>query len=144
MSCWEVTGQGVDDEGYSIGPVYLTFKADTFRFEPHHLPPIADGEAGQNVYEMIVDGSRRYGYYLGSGATARNLPLQDCAPEGYDCINGKCQDKDLFKTGGKYSNLAACKANCEDKVGCDGECVSAAEIAALQQAANRIKSKLCG
>jgi hypothetical protein len=62
----------------------------------------------------------------------------------HDCLNGGCISKVTYNTPGKYPNLAACQAACAKDSNCDGECVSAAEIAALQQAANLVKTKLCG
>jgi hypothetical protein len=65
-------------------------------------------------------------------------PNQKC-----DCLNGGCVPALTYNTPGKYANLAACESGCGKDSPCDGECVSAAEIAALQQAANALQSRLC-
>jgi hypothetical protein len=72
--------------------------------------------------------------YSGCGAT-----YDKC-----DCLNGGCVPSATYNTPGKYANLAACMSGCGKDSPCDGECVSAAELAALQQAANALKSRLCG
>jgi hypothetical protein len=61
----------------------------------------------------------------------------------YDCINGGCIPKATYNTLGKYASLAACQSGCAKDSNCTGECVSAAELAALQQAANNLQSKFC-
>jgi hypothetical protein len=60
-----------------------------------------------------------------------------------DCVNGGCVPQATYNTPGKYANLAACESGCSKDSPCDGECVSAAEIAALQQAANALQARLC-
>jgi hypothetical protein len=62
----------------------------------------------------------------------------------YDCLNGGCIPRSVFGTPGKYETLAACESGCGKDSPCNGECVSAAEIAALQQAANNLQSRNCG
>ena len=64
----------------------------------------------------------------------------------YDCLNGGCVTKETYSTPGLYASLEACQSICgvPPTPPCDGECVSNAQIAALQQAANIITSKLCG
>jgi hypothetical protein len=66
-------------------------------------------------------------------------------PQGtsYDCVNGGCVPKTTYKTPGKYATLAACQSGCAKDSNCTGECVSIAEIAALQQAANNLQARLC-
>lgn len=61
----------------------------------------------------------------------------------FDCLNGGCIPQATHKTPGFYANLAACQSGCAKNSNCAGECVSAAELAALQQAANQLKSKIC-
>jgi hypothetical protein len=75
-------------------------------------------------------------YYL-KGCTVD--PNQKC-----DCVNGGCVPATTYNTPGKYATLAACQAGCAKDSACAGECVSAAELAALEQAANNLKSRLCG
>jgi hypothetical protein len=67
----------------------------------------------------------------------------DSAP-GYDCINGGCLPKATYGTPGIFTTLAACTSGCAKNSNCQGECISAEEIAALSQAANSLKSKICG
>lgn len=61
----------------------------------------------------------------------------------YDCINGGCVPKTTYMTPGKYENLAACQSGCAKDSPCTGECVSPEQIAALQQAASNVRSRLC-
>jgi hypothetical protein len=60
-----------------------------------------------------------------------------------DCLNGGCISQQTYNTPGKYASLEDCQARCAKDSNCDGECVSAAEIAALQQTANLVRNKLC-
>lgn len=62
-------------------------------------------------------------------------------PDSYDSVSGECVKADTHGTPGRYATLAECQAANKDK--CDGECVSAEDLAALQQAADRVKSKFC-
>jgi hypothetical protein len=66
-------------------------------------------------------------------------PAQPC-----DCVNGGCVPKTTYNTPGKYPSLAACQSGCAKDSACLGECVSPEQLAALQQAADLVKSKLCG
>jgi hypothetical protein len=61
----------------------------------------------------------------------------------FDCLNGGCIPAVTYSTPGFYANLAACQSGCAKNSNCTGECVEAAELAALQQAANNVRSKLC-
>jgi hypothetical protein len=81
-----------------------------------------------------------YLYLVGCGAPPPTLdPGVPC-----DCINGGCLPKTTYNTPGKYASLALCQAGCAKDSVCVGECVSPSDLAALQQAANLVKSKLCG
>jgi hypothetical protein len=62
-------------------------------------------------------------------------------PDSYDSVSGECVKADTHGTPGKYASLAECEAANKGK--CDGECVSTDDLAALQQAADRVKSKFC-
>jgi hypothetical protein len=62
----------------------------------------------------------------------------------FDCINGGCVPASTYNTPGKYANAAACQSGCAKDSSCTGECVSAAEIAALGQALNNLQAKSCG
>jgi hypothetical protein len=63
--------------------------------------------------------------------------------QGYDCLNGQCIPATSYRTPGKYANLATCQAGCAKDANCTGECIPATEIAALQQAANIVRSRIC-
>lgn len=68
----------------------------------------------------------------------------DCPETLFDCINGNCIASTTYNTPGIFATLADCQAACGQNPGCDGECVSAAEIAALQAAAANARSNCCG
>jgi hypothetical protein len=61
----------------------------------------------------------------------------------HDCVNGGCVPKTTYNTPGKFGSLAACQGGCAKDSNCTGECVSSAEIAALQQAANKAQANCC-
>lgn len=61
----------------------------------------------------------------------------------FDCLNGGCIPSVTYKTPGFYASLAACQSGCAKNSDCNGECVEAAELAALQQAANSVRERLC-
>lgn len=61
----------------------------------------------------------------------------------YDCINGGCLPAKSYNTPGKFANLANCQSACAKDSNCTGECIPLEEIAALQQAASNIRSRLC-
>ncbi len=61
----------------------------------------------------------------------------------YDCLNGGCIPKTTYNTPGVFPSLAACQSGCAKNSNCTGECVSADELAALQQAAGTVRSRLC-
>jgi hypothetical protein len=65
-------------------------------------------------------------------------PNQPC-----DCLNGGCIPATTYDTPGYYPSLSACQSGCAKNSNCDGECVTAAQLASLQQAANNIRSRLC-
>jgi hypothetical protein len=62
----------------------------------------------------------------------------------YDCVNGGCVPKITYNTPGVYASLAACESGCAKNSNCTGECISAEELAALQQAADNLRSRYCG
>jgi hypothetical protein len=62
----------------------------------------------------------------------------------HDCVNGGCIPSTTYNTPGKYANLADCQSGCAKDSTCNGECVSAADLANLQQAAGLVQSRLCG
>lgn len=61
-----------------------------------------------------------------------------------DCLNGSCIPATTYGTPGAFATLAACQSGCAKNSNCTGECVDPAEIAALQQAANNLRGRLCG
>ena len=61
----------------------------------------------------------------------------------YDCLNGGCIPKTTYGTPGVFPSLAACQSGCATNSTCTGECVLAEELAALQQAANTVRPRLC-
>ena len=61
-----------------------------------------------------------------------------------DCVNGGCVPKATYNTPGAFATLAACQSGCAKNSNCAGECVDPAELAALQQAASNLQSKICG
>jgi hypothetical protein len=81
--------------------------------------------------------------YHPSGVTITLVGCDDNANQKCDCINGGCLPSKIYNTPGKYANLAACESGCAKDSNCDGECVSAAEISALQQAANALQNEFC-
>jgi hypothetical protein len=60
-----------------------------------------------------------------------------------DCLNGGCIPASTYGTPGAFPTLAACQSGCAKNSNCTGECVDPAEIAALQQAAATLQSKIC-
>lgn len=78
-------------------------------------------------------------YHLVGCATPSVNPAQP-----FDCLNGGCIPKTTYNTPGVYASLSACEAGCAKNSTCTGECVSAEDMAALQAAADSVKSRLCG
>jgi hypothetical protein len=146
--CWYVDGSrpGISPDAR----IYLS--GDVFQFRA------ADQPADNPVYPLAVymDGVDT-GFRFASGAAANTAsndgpcsentdpPIPPVDPNSpCDCLNGGCVPKTLYKTPGKYPSLAACQAGCAKDSACLGECVSPEQLAALQQAADLVKSKLCG
>jgi hypothetical protein len=61
----------------------------------------------------------------------------------HDCLNGNCIPAETYGTPGIYGNLASCEGGCAQNSPCEGECIPVAEIAALQQAVDRVRPRLC-
>jgi hypothetical protein len=91
---------------------------------------------------LAIDGVRLGQPYFFYGDATITIDCGDPST-AYDCLNGGCIPKGAYNTPGKYATLQLCQASCNQGTNCDGECVSAAEISALQQTANLVKSKLC-
>jgi hypothetical protein len=113
------------------------------------FPPITIGQYfpnGGRPFNHYNDGLG--GIFGGRGWNSAPIYyLKGCAvdpAQKFDCLNGGCIPAKTYNTPGKYASLAACEGGCAKDSPCDGECVSAAEIAALQQAAEAIRSRLCG
>lgn len=103
-------------------------------------------ESGSKGPEPYAGG----GWCFSGAYQITNLSASECTAcqsllsnSKYDCINGGCVPSTSYNTAGFYANLAACESGCAKNSPCNGECVGAAEIAELQQAAANIKSRLC-
>jgi hypothetical protein len=93
------------------------------------------------VYDAGVEVGFRC-YQPGSLVITPNNDGVDPAQK-FDCLNGGCIPKSTYNTPGVFANLAACQSGCAKNSNCTGECVSAEELAALQQAASNLRSRLC-
>jgi hypothetical protein len=109
------------------------------------LHPQADNYAffpGTLTIEYLGDCSDYdpdFGSGSGSGSGSGINTNQPC-----DCLNGGCIPASIYKTPGRYATLAACESGCANNSPCDGECVSTAAIANIEQAVNNLQSRLCG
>ena len=115
---WITTGGHICGTGYFLAPD-LNWKAST------------DSELAGTFSQV-------------SCSFCSNCCVDSISPnQKYDCINGGCVPKITYSTPGVFANLAACESGCAKNSNCTGECVSAPEIAALQQAANNLQAKNC-
>ena len=114
------------------------------------LPSISLSQANPNgnVYSYYNDGLG--GNFDGSGWMSQpSYLLKNCKPnspdpnQACDCDNGGCVPKTTYNTPGKYPSLAACQSACAKDSSCVGECIPTADIAALQQAANKAQANCC-
>jgi hypothetical protein len=136
MSCQYFAGSYVANNGY-IGPNLSVVPATGVIAENYPLMLISTGAEGTKIVYGVL-GDNAYVIFDLS-------PIDPRCDQKYDCINGSCYSEFRFGTQGKYLTKAACQSACSGNgTGCDGECVSAAEIAALQQAASKVRKKLCG
>jgi hypothetical protein len=147
MSC-ELWARGTADTGYQVVPADLKVQDLNAPYDIPALIPRATGTFGRGTYTQYSNGTnptfKQTGWY-----TIELYRKGDCtsgvaANQPFDCLNGGCIPKTTYNTPGKYASLAACRSGCAKDSNCAGECVSAAEIAALQQAANLVRNKLCG
>jgi hypothetical protein len=92
-----------------------------------------DNTSQQSLTVTVVDCA------LCAGCNCADLGNETC-----DCINGGCVPAATYNTPGKYANLAACLSGCAKDSPCTGECVSAADLANLQQAAGLVQTRICG
>jgi hypothetical protein len=104
------------------------------------------GYLGNNGYGPYYKYTSPVATYLFTGGwySPPEFYLRDCNASRFDCVNGGCVPADTYKTPGFYANLAACQSGCAKNSNCKGECVEAAELAALQQAVGNIKNRICG
>jgi hypothetical protein len=111
------------------------------------LTVISTGNGAGGVYTRYA-ASPVWQYNAAGWYSYPQFYLKNCSgvtPEGKcDCVNGGCVPSATYNTPGKYANLAACESGCAKDSPCTGECVSTAEIAALQQAVSTVQSRLCG
>jgi hypothetical protein len=92
---------------------------------------------------LAIDGVRTTQYFHTEGARI-TLVCDGLDTGPVDCLNGYCVPASTYNTPGVFANLAACQSGCAQNSTCTGECVSAEELAALQQAANNLRARLCG
>jgi hypothetical protein len=96
---------------------------------------------------LVSNGGGYSAWCLDNDETVVSIQSYDCdsvnPSQKFDCLNGGCIPAETYTTPGIYANLAACESGCAKNSNCKGECVSAAELAALQQAANQLQSKIC-
>ncbi|WP_200327558.1 hypothetical protein [Sphaerospermopsis aphanizomenoides] len=64
-----------------------------------------------------------------------------CSNDKYDCLNGACIDKDIYKTPGIYQSIEECQVACG--TGCSGVCLTASEWSTIQGLASQNKSRHC-
>jgi len=83
------------------------------------------------------------GFPFWSDESAGCVPTSVPPDQPFDCINGGCVAKTTYNTPGVFANLAACRSGCAKNSNCAGECVSPAQIAALQSATNNLISRYC-
>ena len=101
---------------------------------------------GEGVTGSITDNSTRSGSFeIVSCSNCSGCCTDGVNPsQSYDCLNGGCIPKSTYSTPGVFASLAACQSGCATNSNCTGECVSTAELTALQQAASNLQSKFCG
>lgn len=98
---------------------------------------------------VIVGGNYYFSY--GVVETSASLTLIEVNPplpfplplSPHDCINGSCIPQHQYGTPGQYPDLSTCQSGCASNSNCVGECVSPQQLAALQAAANNLKTKFC-
>lgn len=110
-----------------------------------NVAPVRPASGGSTVYSDGLDGEFNGTGWFGSPVYYLNGCGSSTVPSNqpYDCINGGCIPKTTYNTPGAFANLAACQSGCAKNSNCSGECVPAAELAALQQAANDLNSRYC-
>lgn len=80
-------------------------------------------------------------------SSIQSLTYEGCSDidprNSYDCLNGGCVPTATYGTPGKYANLSACQSGCAKDSPCTGDCIPSSEMAALQQAASNLQSRIC-
>jgi hypothetical protein len=144
MPC-ELWQRGSGESG--SGPLNYDRLAVTNWNPSQPIPPVTlVGYLGNNGYGPYYryQSTVNPGLFTGGWYSPPELYLKGCGPAGpYDCINGGCLPKTTYNTPGVFASLAACQSGCAKNSNCKGECVSADELAALQQAAANLKARYC-
>lgn len=141
MPCYRVQGKQPGQGPFDVNQCWATIRVATdapgpnggtlYYFTRHNIgdPEIKSGDCEIANFTQID-----YSFCPG------------CIPpppsQQYDCINGNCISKATYNTPGVFPSLAACQSGC-NQAPCQGECISAQELIALQQAANLLQSKIC-
>jgi hypothetical protein len=107
--------------------------------------PVSHSVCGHTWTSLAKDGIKHpnANFFSFKTATFTYSGCDDARLGKCDCLNGGCVPASTYGTPGKYATLSACQSGCAKDSTCSGECVSAAEIAALQQAANNLQSRIC-
>jgi hypothetical protein len=136
-SCWKLVGipafGSVEITEYFCGQD----EASTTAGYPHYV--VSGAFYSFNRWDSVTYTKVPRSYCVNCGPPDPLTPSQK-----HDCVNGYCLPSATYGTPGIFANLAACESGCAKNSNCTGECVSADELAALQQAANNLKARLCG
>ena len=132
------------DPNRAVGDQSITVTGDRYTIENYN---ICTGGKAIRIYKKDAYGNDAQIYfscYTDKSLIIDGVPLGGIPPDQpFDCVNGGCIPKSIYNTPGLFPNLAACQSGCAKNSNCTGECVSAEELAALQQAANQLQSKIC-
>jgi hypothetical protein len=141
MACYLIQGQQAGQQPFSVNQCWATIRigAGNAPGSLSYFTRTTVGGAEIKSGDCIIATYALVSLSLCPGCQDTSSPADIC-----DCLNGGCIPAALYGTPGKYANLAACQSACAKDSNCIGECVSPAEIAALQQAANNLQSKICG
>ena len=142
--CYQVQGQQPGLVPFNVNQCWASIRVETR----------APGPLGGRLYYITtaIDGGPEI---VSGDCLIATYSLIDCSScsgccppplspdQAFDCLNGGCVPKTTYNTPGVFPTLAACQSGCATNSDCTGECVSAEELAALQQAANNLQSKFC-
>jgi len=110
------------------------------------LTVLGTGNFGRGVY-TTYSANPAWQYNAAGWYTYPQFYTKNCGSldptVAHDCINGGCIPSTTYNTPGIFANLAACQSGCAKNSNCVGECVSAAQIAALQAATSNLISRYC-